>query len=412
MRKVLIIAAHDLVTTFRHPVALIFMLALPFALTLIMAAAFGGSSGLGPIAVVVVNHDEGTLGKALVEMLQSEGLADLLQTTVVEDEASARARVDADKAAAAIIIPAGFSTAVMGPGRSTPTEVEVYANPSRPISVSVVRGIVSSFVDSVNVGVVGGQVVFATLARAGALSTEPSAWEKLGKAWGEHMAAIARDRRPDQQVRLVPLGGGEEEASTFDVVAFLAPSMALFTLMFTMTAGGRVLLEERTRGTLQRLLSTPTRPMQVLIGKIVGIWWTGWAQLAILLTSTALLFHLSWGNPLAVVLVCVVVVLAASGWGVVIAAFSRTTAQANAIGTAVSLVFGMTAGHFFPRENLPRWLAQASRISPNAWGLDAFRILLEGGTLSDLVPILMALVAMTVVLYGVAAIGLRRQLSE
>ena len=409
MRKVLTIALYDLVITFRHPVALIFMLALPFALTLIMAAAFGDSHTLADIPVVVVNHDEGPLGQALVQVLQSEGLADLLDTTVMTDEAAARARVDADQAAAAVIVPADFSAAIMR-ANPAPSAVEIYANPSRPISASVVRGIVSNVVDSANVSIVGGQVVFASLARAGVLPTNPSDWQTLAREWGARAAAIARENNAAAQVHLVALDE-RKKALSFSPVAYLAPSMAIFTLMFTMTAGGRVFLQERQQGTLPRLLSTPTRPLHVLLGKIVGIWLTGWAQLAILLVSTALLFRLSWGNPLAVVLVCVFVVLAASGWGMIIAAYSRTPGQANAIGTAISLVFGMSAGHFFPRENLPRWLAEASRISPNAWGLDAFQMLLEGGTLRDLTPILLALAVMTVVLYAVSALGLRSQLS-
>ena len=408
MRKVLTIALYDLVMTFRHPVALIFMLALPFALTLIMAAAFGGSSTLAHIPVVVVNHDDGPLGQALVRVLQSKALADLLDTTVMTDEVAARARVDADQAAAAVIVPADFSAAIMR-ANPAPSAVEIYANPSRPISAGVVRGIVSNVVDSANVSIVGGRVVFASLARAGALPTTPSDWQVVAREWGARAAAIARGSNSAAQVHLVALDE-RKKTPAFSLVAYLAPSMAIFTLMFTMTAGGRVFLQERQQGTLPRLLSTPTRPLHVLLGKIVGIWLTGWAQLAILLVSTALLFRLSWGNPLAVVLVCVFVVLAASGWGVIIAAYSRTPGQANAIGTAISLVFGMSAGHFFPRENLPRWLAEASRISPNAWGLDAFQTLLEGGTLRDLTPILLALAVMTVVLYAVSAFGLRRQL--
>ncbi len=408
MRKVATIAFYDLVMTFRHPVALIFMLALPFALTLISAAAFGGNRGLSHIPVVVVNHDTGMLGRFLADMLQSEGLAELLDVTVMDDEAAARARVDDDEAAAAVIIPADFSAAVMRPN-PTPARVEIYANPSRPISANVVRGIVSNFVDSVNVSSVGGRVVFTALARTGALPPDPAAWQKVADAWGKQMASVAQQRAGREQVRLVAL---DEKKRTFDPIAFIAPSMAIFTLMFTMTAGGRVFLQERQRGTLPRLFSTPTRPLHVLLGKIVGIWLTGWAQLAILLVSTALLFHLSWGHPLAVVLVCVFVVLAASGWGVIVAAFARSPGQANAIGTAISLIFGISAGHFFPRENLPTWVQWASRISPNAWGLEAFQTLLEGGGLRDLAPLLLALAGMTVVLYAVAGFGLRRRLSE
>ncbi len=409
MRKILTIAWYDLVKTFRHPVALIFMLALPFALTLIMAAAFGGShTGLEHIPVVVVNQDDGMLSASLVSLLRGEALSDLLDTTVLSDVEAARQRVEEDQAAAAVIIPVGFSAAVMRPV-SEPLHLRVYANPSRPISAGVVRSIVSGFADSVNVGIVGGQVLFTTLDRAGALPSDPAAMSALGETWSKKVSLIVRQRLAPDRVRLLALDE-KKETATFDPVAFIAPSMAIFTLLFTMTAAGRVFLDERRRWTLQRLFSTPTRPALVLVGKIVGIWWTGLAQLAILLSTSALFFGLSWGNPFVVALVCVAIVLAASGWGVIIAAYSRTPAQAQAIGTSISLVFGMTAGHFFPRENLPTWVRWASRISPNAWGLDAFQTLLEGGTLGALVPTLTALFVMAALLFAVATLGLRRQL--
>ena len=407
MRKVWTIAVYDLIATFRQPVALIFMLALPFALTLIMAAAFGNPRGLGRVPVVVVNHDNGMLGQVLTAMLQSEALADLLETTVMTDELAARAYVDADQVAAAVIIPPRFSASVMGPSLSG-AEVEIYANPGRPISAGVVRSIVRQFADSVNVGIAGGQAVFATLARERPEFSNPSNWQRWGQRWGQRVARLLQRNGLEERVRLVSLEASTEDA-TFRPVAFIAPSMALFTLMFTMTAGGRALLEERRRGTLQRLFSTPTSPFSILLGKITGIWLTGWAQLAILLVTTALIFRLSWGSPFLVALVCIMVVLAASGWGVLIAAFSRTPGQANAIGTALSLVFGISAGHFFPRENLPAWLQTASRISPNAWGLDAFRTLLEGGTWNGLLPTLGALLGMAMILYAIAALALRRQ---
>jgi len=86
MKKVLNIAWKDLIILWRDPGALALMLVTPFALTLTIAFAFGGltsggRTGLQQIPVVVVNHDPGQMGQALVEVLQSEDLADLLEPT-------------------------------------------------------------------------------------------------------------------------------------------------------------------------------------------------------------------------------------------------------------------------------------------------------------------------------------------
>lgn len=410
MRKAFLIAWYDLVRTFRNPVALVFMLLLPFALIFIMDAAFGGQrTGLEHIPVVVVNQDEGTLGQNLVAMLQSESLQTLLDVTVLQDAAEARAWVERDDAAAAVVIPSGVSSALGKPGTSV-TSIRVYVNPLRPISGGVVRSIVRGFVDGVDVGVIGGYALFSSLQQAGGLTSDPAQIRHLVDAWTERMTALARSWAGEERVRLVSLA--QKRAEGFDPIAFIVPSMAIFTLLFTMTSGGAVFLEERLHGTLHRLFGTPTSPMAVLVGKVMGIWWTGWAQLAILLGGSAVVFGISWGNPLLAALVCVLVVLAASGWGALIAAYASSPSQARLAGTTVSLVFGMTAGHFFPRENLPAWVWWLARVSPNAWGLDAFQKLLENPSFAAVAPALAALSIMTVVLFALAAWKLGRQLAE
>jgi len=90
-----------------------------------------------------------------------------------------------------------------------------------------------------------------------------------------------------------------------------------------------------------------------------------------------------------------------------IAAFSRTPGQVNAIGTTISLVFGITAGNFFPREVMPDFLRTASLITPNAWGLEAFSSLTTGGALNDVLTPLLALALMAAVIFAAAVLTFR-----
>jgi ABC-2 type transport system permease protein len=120
MNKILDIAWKDTLTAFRDPAALVLMLLTPFALTLAIAFAFGrfaagGSQGggLSDIPVILVNHDPGQMGAALVQVMEGPDLADLLDPLLVDDEEEARALVDADKAAAVVIIPANFSASIL-----------------------------------------------------------------------------------------------------------------------------------------------------------------------------------------------------------------------------------------------------------------------------------------------------------
>ena len=199
------------------------------------------------------------------------------------------------------------------------------------------------------------------------------------------------------------------EVGEFDWAAYMAPSMALLFLMFTMTNGGRSLLTERESGTLNRILTTPTSSVEILVGKIFGIYLNGITQLFILMIASLIFFQIQWGPLHFVIPTILFVVSAATGWGILIAAYSRTPGGANAVGTTITLLFAIGAGSFFPRQLLPKWLQSLSLISPNAWGLEAFQRIRLGTSLIELLPIWVGMLGMFLILFGISIFAFRRQ---
>ncbi|MFN2227685.1 MAG: ABC transporter permease [Anaerolineae bacterium] len=419
MKKVLNIAWKDLVVLYRDPGALALMLVTPFALTLAIAFAFGGltggsSTGLQQIPVVVVNHDPGQMGQALVDVLQSEDLGELLAPTMMDDDDAARAVVDDDRAAAAVLIPEDLSESIMPTAllegalsaRADPEQsvIHVYSNPTAPISAGVVRSIVDQFLGQVAAGAAGGELAVTQMVMNGLISPAQIAFvaqevgEQAGRQAGETNLIAVESRTQ-----------GEEGGGGFDWMGYMAPSMAILFLMFTVTAGGRSILAERDEGTLPRMLVSPSSAAQVIGGKVSGIYLTGLSQVLILVAASGLIFGVHWGDPVAVVLVTLALVAAATGWGMLIAAFARTPGQANAAGTGLALVFAVASGNFFPRETLPQWLRTVSYVTPNAWGLEAFGHLSTVGTLADVLLPIAALLVMAIALFAVATVALRRQ---
>jgi ABC-2 type transport system permease protein len=66
------------------------------------------------------------------------------------------------------------------------------------------------------------------------------------------------------------------------------------------------------------------------------------------------------------------------------------------------LIFGILGGSFFDISILPDWFRAASRITPNAWGLDGFGRLALGSGLAEIAPDIAGLLAMGVLLFGVS----------
>jgi ABC-2 type transport system permease protein len=66
------------------------------------------------------------------------------------------------------------------------------------------------------------------------------------------------------------------------------------------------------------------------------------------------------------------------------------------------LIFGILGGSFIQTNNLPAFVQVVNKITPNKWGLDGFTILARGGTLTNLMEPISALLIMGAVLFGIA----------
>jgi len=208
---------------------------------------------------------------------------------------------------------------------------------------------------------------------------------------------------------LVSTEASTSEAVQFDPMAYFAPSMAIFFLMFTVSLGGKSLLDEKNTGTLARLSSAPIREAEILGGKMLGIYLTALAQMTILIQINAVLFHVSFGDPLALAALVAVLAAAATGWGILLAALAKTPSQVTTVGSAMMLTFGVLGGNFVPVSGMPEWFRLAGKITPNAWGLDGFVALGLGDGLPQILGILAGLLVMAAVLFLVSVWILRRR---
>jgi ABC-2 type transport system permease protein len=398
---------------FRDRAALTFMLLAPFLLTIGMGFVTGrfsgGSSGLSDIPVVIVNQDKQELGNALEDLFNSEGLADLMEPTASDDPGAARRLIDDDQAAAAVIIPEGFSRSII-PAEGAifdsdyvepdPVQIEVYTNPSRPTSAGVVKAIVDEFITRVEERRISGMTSIVGLMQSGLLNPQ--------NAEAESQALFQNVEQTESSALTLRKNTEGAQAVEFDLLAYFAPGMALMFLMYTVSYGGRSILAERSQGTLPRLMVSPTQSMQILGGKVLGIFFTGVAQVGILILASTLFFQVKWGDPLGIAVLILAAVFGAAGWGMLITSLARTPAQVGSTGSAVMLIFGILGGSFIELEQFPPIMQTVSKITPNAWGLDGFTTLALGGTLENLTEPITALLIMGAVLFMVSVVMFNR----
>ncbi len=365
--KVWIIAWQDTLIRLRDRNGLVLMLLAPLVVSAIMGAAlskvFNGELQLER-KVLVVDQDGTRLEHALSSILTSENLTSFIQVAAAEDLSTARRAVEEGNAFAVVHIMPGFKQQE-GAG-----EIQLYLSDTSSDEAIMLRSLISR--------------------AAGRLGHGPAP-----------AIAINVERATN------PSGNSNS-------LAFFAPSMAIFFLMFTMFDAPRAIISERETGTLGRLILTPTSTSQILLGKLGGSYLTGILQFAVLVIASRLIFNLKWGTSIAGLIVMVVaVVVAASGLGAVIAAFSKDVNQAEVIGGGIAILSAGLGGNFFPPERLPAWLDIFSRMTINRGGLEGFANLsMRGLGLKDIALNAAVLLTLATIFFALAFWQFQRRITR
>jgi ABC-2 type transport system permease protein len=407
------IAWKDTLGRFRDWKALAGMLAAPLVISALIGLAFGGiASGDSPVEninIAVVNLDEGELGQTYIDVLTDPDLDDLLNVRQIDNLDEAQQEIENGVLRAVVYIPPSFSEDILPDqadgasaslGHST---VEVFTDPAADISPFIIQSIIERISAGLNTVLLASDISARSVADYAAILGPQMAGlgEAVESELGQENFSF---EQPRLALNIVETG---ETGEDFDPYAFFIPGMAVFFLMFTMFEGSHSILLEESRGTLPRLMTTPTPTSQIILGKMGGTFLTGVLQFTVLVIASSILFGINWGNSLiGVFTIMVLTVFAASGIGAMLTAFARNEQQAAIIGGAVSLIFGALGGSFFPTQGLGGVLNVASKLTVNRWAMDGFNKLTTlGGTFSDIlteagVLALMGLVTFTLALWA------------
>jgi ABC-2 type transport system permease protein len=407
MKKILNICQKDLAIIMRDKGAMLLMLLAPILLTLGMGAVTGSFSGrqadtgISDVPVMILNRDQGLSGAQIVAVFKSQG--NMFKVEEVTDEAAAREAVEDDKVAAAVFIPAEFTTSIQAQPGQNPVIVEVYGSSARPISVNAVQSVLISVINQIEVFPASLGVTASQLVGSGLVAPD-----QQGTIIEQMKSRLMQNPSSSQSIVIHDISETKAKDS-FNTLAYLAPGMAIFFLMYTVTQASRSILDERDQGTLPRMLISPTRNSQVLGGKVLSVVVIAFLQVGVLVLACSVLFRLDWGSPFPVLLLVIGVALAASSWGILLASFAKTPYQVSSLGTALMLLFGILGGTFIQVSSMGSVMKWASKITPHAWALDGFETLALGGKLNDIVVDLIGLLAMSIILFGASIIISRKR---
>ncbi|HET6533910.1 MAG TPA: ABC transporter permease [Actinoplanes sp.] len=392
MNAALTIAGKDVRQRLRDRSAILMALVLPLALAFLFNLLFGSAAAPRPFRYAVVDLDRGPIAQAfrtdVLDPLQRDGVVELRAATSAQE---GERLADSGAVDAVFVLPAGFSAAAQS---DRPASLEVIGSVDAPTGTDVARSIAGSY---------AADLTSVRLAVTAALGDGHD-----GEVPAQQLATLAA--RAVAAERPVAVQDVSAAAKLLDSATFFPASMAVFFLFFSVQLGVASLLDERSDGTLRRLLAAPVPASAVLVGKLLTSVIIGVVSTTVLVVASAVLMGAHWGNPAGVGLLVVAGVLAATGVTALVASLAGNAEQAGSWGAVVAVLLGLLGGVFVPVAQVGGVVATMSLVTPHAWFLRGLGELQGGAGPQSVLPAAGAMLAFAVVTFGVAMLRLRKVL--
>ncbi len=378
MKRALLITLNEVRLYLQDKGDLAFSLLLPIVTFALIYGAFGGQT-LFKATASVVDEDGGTYAAQLIQQLDNVNGISIEMLTL----ADARAKLDTSDRLLVLDIPAGFSATLAGGGKAELVFLQRgNGGLAGQILGSIIRGIAGEMSKPFEIK---SQVI-------GNLQGTGVTQDRIDAAVTQYL---------DEERQTPALGVTEEVVGgTTDLVNQYLPGIVTMYVLFALTLSARVIVEERRKGTLERLLTTRLTAGELFFGKYIASVARGFVQTLILLALAYAVFQMftpvTFFESLFIILVFTA---AASALGLVIASVARTEEGASWIGVVLTMFMVMLGGTFFQVQP-GTVIYSLGRISINTYANEALKkIIAEGGTLGGaLVPL--------AIFIGVAVVGL------
>ena len=169
----------------------------------------------------------------------------------------------------------------------------------------------------------------------------------------------------------------ELTSSVFIVPGLVAVIMMLICALLTSVTIAR----EREMGTMEQILVSPIRPVEIIFGKIAPYILLAFMDAVVIIICARLIFHVPFrGNPLLLILSSIIYIYASLSLGVFISARVKTQQIAMMLAQlSTTLPSVMLSGFIFPILSMPKILQVISYLVPAKYFLIIIRgIMLKG----------------------------------
>ena len=421
--KIIDIALKDMLRSFRSFFAIVFMFVVPLLVTGMFYFMFGNiaeNNGftLPRTQVIVANMDAGgpkfqvnprnipggkkadSMGELVVNILESEELADLIEVSFAPNPESARAAVDSQQAQVAIIIPQNFSKEFMDTyGEAV---IEFYQDPTLTIGPEIIRVIMNRFMDGMSGVKIAIKVFLEDAPPEDMILTGQVVQQYLevSLAEEENVKELLLDVRTPSSMQ--PSEAEQSENFMLGILTPIMGGMMIFYAYFTGASTAQSILKEDEEHTLPRLFTTPTSQATILSGKLLSVFLMVVVQVTVLLSAARLIFKINWGDPLPAALMAAGVVFSAASFGIFVNSFMKNTKQGGVLFGGVLTVTGMIGMISIFAIGSPAAAEMGNSVSllvPQGWAVRSLMASMNGDPISGLVVNTLVLIGWSIAFF-------------
>ena len=391
MNRILDITLKDLTQILRDPKVFMFLLIMPIAFTFLFGLAFSGPSEESDprLPVGLIDQDNTPLSARLKQMLAASDVIRLEEdpawtTTDLEK------KVADDDLAAALVIPAGYGEAPT----ALPVPMQLIAKPSD--GATTVQNEIAAIASRLSSAVRTAEIVSQTISSvsfAAALDKALVAWDNPPIQIEARSGAAIEETTP----------GGMSMAHT-------SPGMILQFAIAGLLTCAQVIVNERKSRSLQRLLTTATTRVHILLGHYLAIFLLLFAQFILLIAFGQLALGIDYLRvPHATLLVAVASALCIAALGLLIGVLAKSEEQAIMFSLIPMFVFAALGGAWTPLEYTSKTFQAIGHLTPIAWAMDGFKnIIVRGLDFESVLLPSAALAGYALVFFAFAAWRLQR----
>jgi ABC-2 type transport system permease protein len=363
--RIRVVAWKELIQLRRDRLTLGMMVVLPLMQLLLFGYAI--DTDVRHMPTVVLDGDGTAASRDLVRRLEATGTYRLVGT--VRSHADIARAFRERTARVGLVVPARYSADLT---RHRPTQVQLVVDGSDPQTVASATSTAASLVAAV-------AAEHGTTGRRPAVEVVPEIWFN-----------------PDLRT------------AVFIVPGLVGIILTLTMVMFTAMA----IVRERERGTLEQLVVSPVRSVELVIGKIVPYVAIGYLQMALILGAGAAIFDVTVAGSLGLLFALASLFISGNlALGLFFSTVARTQQQAMQMAFFFLLPNILLSGFMFPWEAMPAFARTLSQALPLTHFLRILRgVVLQGATFADLRGEVGALAAIFAVLVAVTALRFSKKI--